>query len=71
MKALFEMPLLEGQTEEISMTELRANPGDVFAQVQMGKSFTIAKNGTVIAEIKKPEAFDFGALQQLRNNSNY
>jgi hypothetical protein len=71
MKTLSETLLLAGQSEQISMTELRANPGDVFAQVQMGKTFTVAKNGAVIAEIHRPEVFDFGALNQLRKTSNY
>ena len=54
------MKLLAGQLEEISLTDLRKNPGDVFYQVQMGKRFTVTKSGKVIAQIvpAKPIAFE-------------
>jgi uncharacterized membrane protein YedE/YeeE len=59
--------LLEGQSEEITISGLRARPGDVFMQVQMGKKITVTKGGEVIAEIKRPEPeFDWAALQALR-----
>ncbi len=53
--------------EEITISELRSKPGEVFAQVAMGKVFTISKCGKPIAEIKKTEAFDWVALSKLRS----
>jgi len=63
------MQLLTGQTEEISMMDLRKGPGDVIDQVQMGKTFTITKGGRVVAVLAPPEpsAAELGkALRQLR-----
>lgn len=63
MRRLTEMKLLEGQTEEISMTDLRQRPGDVIDQVQMGKTFTITKGGKTVAVLSRPEpnALELGA----------
>lgn len=63
MKRLTDMKLLTGQSEEITMTQLRERPGDTIDQVQMGKKFTITKSGKVVAEIFQPEpnAFELGA----------
>jgi prevent-host-death family protein len=60
---LTDMKLLEGQTEEITMTDLRSRPGDVVDQVQMGKEFTITKAGKVVAVVHAPEptALELGA----------
>ena len=63
MRRLTDMKLLEGQTEEISMTDLRQRPGDVIDQVQMGKTFTITKGGKTVAVLAQPEpnALELGA----------
>lgn len=66
MKTLVQTVSLKGQTEEITLSDLRSKPGEVFAQVELGKEFTVSKNGRVVAEIKKPEAFDWQALAVLR-----
>jgi|HubBroStandDraft_2_1064218.scaffolds.fasta_scaffold504583_2 hypothetical protein len=67
---LTDVQLLAGQKEEITICDLRNRPGDVFQQVQMGKTFYITKNGKLIAEIKDPEKlFDWGALAALRKTS--
>jgi prevent-host-death family protein len=60
---LTDMKLLAGQTEEITMTDLRSRPGDVVGQVQMGKTFTITKAGEAIATIQpvEPNALQLGA----------
>lgn len=60
---LNEMKLLAGKTETISMSEFRRRPGDVIDQVQMGKEFSITKEGKVVAELKPPEpnAIELGA----------
>lgn len=50
-----EMKLLAGQSEQITMSDLRKRPGDIFTQVQMGKTFTITKAGKVIAVLSRPE----------------
>ncbi len=50
-----DMKLLAGQHETLSMSELRSCPGDVVTQVQMGKTFTVEKNGKAVAAIATPE----------------
>ena len=45
MKRLRYLRLLEGETETITMSDLRAQPGDLIAQVQQGKTFTVTKQG--------------------------
>ena len=55
MRRLAQQRLLEGREETITLSELRACPGDVFAQVQQGKSFTVTRQGRPIAVIKPPE----------------
>ena len=63
MKTLDDMRLLDGQTETITMSELRSRPGDVIAQIQQGKTFTITKGGKAVAVMHAPEptAFELGA----------
>lgn len=53
--ALTDIQLFAGQQEAIAMMELRRHPGDVIAQVQMGKVFIITKSGKPVAVISKPE----------------
>ena len=55
MKRLTDMRLLKGQHSEITMSELRGAPGDVLDQVMQGKSFSITRNGKVIADLTPPE----------------
>lgn len=54
-KLLNEMRLLEGQREDITLTDLRANIGDVVAQVEQGKTFRIMRKGRAVAQIGEPE----------------
>jgi len=55
MKTVADMNLLAGQTEKITMSDLRRQPGEVIKQVQMGKVFTITKAGKAVAVLSKPE----------------
>lgn len=63
MKRLSELNLLSGQSETITVSEFRQAPGDVLAQVQMGKSFRITKNGKRVADLTPPDpdATELGA----------
>ncbi len=64
MKSLQEeVGSLSGREETITVTELRARPGDVLSQVELGKTFTITRCGKKIAIISKPEptALELGA----------
>ena len=63
MTRLIAMQLLTGQTEKITMMQLRKGPGDIIDQVQMGKTFIITKAGKVVAVISQPEstALELGA----------
>lgn len=54
-RLLNEMQLLRGQKENITLTELRTGIGDVIAQVEQGKEFTIMRKGKAVATIKEPE----------------
>lgn len=58
-----EVGSLQGREETITMSELRAQPGDVLDQVELGKTFNITRNGKVIAVLAKPEptALELGA----------
>lgn len=60
---LTDMNLLEGTTEEITVSDFRSRPGDVLAQVQLGRTFTITKNGKPVAALAQPElnALQLGA----------
>lgn len=49
MKTLKDQVDLTGELEIISMTELRARPGDCVTQASLGKCFAIARNDKVIA----------------------
>ena len=58
-----------GREEIITVTELRARPGDVLFQVQLGKTFKISRRGRIVAVISKPEpsAVELGAeIRRLR-----
>lgn len=54
---------LEGLTETITAMDFRRTPGDVLLQAQMGKTFTITKNGVAIATLAPIErnALELGA----------
>lgn len=61
--------ILTGQTETITSMDFRKAPGDVILQTQMGKTFTITKNGIVVAVLSPPEmnALELGAeIRKLR-----
>ena len=44
---------LVGQLEEISMMELRGNPGAILTETELGKMFVIKKNGNPIAVLSR------------------
>ncbi len=62
-KTLANMDLLVGQEDEIAMMDFRKHPGDVIAQVQLGKVYFITKSGKRVAILKRlePDALDLGA----------
>jgi len=67
-KQIVEMNLLDGQTEEISVMQLRQDAGDILMQVRMGKTFTITKSGKAVAVLSKlePTAAELGGeIRQL------
>lgn len=53
-KSLAKTMVLAGQTETITVMDFRNAPGDIFLQTQMGKTFTITKNGVVVAMLVPP-----------------
>lgn len=62
-KLLTRTMSLTGQSETITAMDFRKAPGDVLLQAQMGKTFTITKNGVVVAILSPPEptALELGA----------
>lgn len=60
---LTDMNLLAGSSEEITISDFRSRPGDILTQVQLGRTFTITKNGKPVATLAQPElnAFELGA----------
>ena len=54
-KLLAKSAILTGQTETITAMDFRRAPGDILLQAQMGKTFTITKNGVAIAVLSAPE----------------
>lgn len=64
---LDQTDLLIGQTEEIALQDFRQRIGDVIYQVQMGKVFTITKNGKPVATLARPEptALELGAAVRV------
>jgi len=45
---------LSGKVEQITLMDLRKQPGEVFASVVLGKTFVVTKSGNPIAIISKP-----------------
>lgn len=41
--------MLRGEMEEITVSDLRAHPGDILTQVSLGKSFCIKRKGKIVA----------------------
>ncbi len=62
-KTLTKTMDLTGQRETITAMDFRRSPGDILLQAQMGKVFSVTKNGVVIAIISAPEpnALELGA----------
>lgn len=50
--------LLKGQTECITMVQLREGPGDVITQIQMGKRFILTRSGKPVAVMHKPSRWE-------------
>ena len=55
MKHIPDMTLLAGTEETITLMDFRKATGDVIAQVEMGKTFTITRKGKPVAVLSKPE----------------
>jgi antitoxin (DNA-binding transcriptional repressor) of toxin-antitoxin stability system len=70
-RRLTAMPLLAGQTEEITLMDFRKAPGDVIAQVQMGKTFTLTSYGQPVATLSayEPSALELGATLQRMSSA--
>ena len=62
-KKLTNTALLRGQTETITAMDFRKSPGDVLLQAQMGKTFTITRNGVIVAKLSplEPDALEIGS----------
>jgi antitoxin (DNA-binding transcriptional repressor) of toxin-antitoxin stability system len=53
MKQLSEQVSLERKLEEITISEFRKQPGEVMAQIALGKTFVITKGGKYVAVISR------------------
>ena len=54
MKMLKDEVSLSGKIEQITLMDLRRQPGEVFASVALGKIFVVTKRGVPIGIISKP-----------------
>ncbi len=54
MRRLKDEVSLVGKREQITIMDLRKQPGEVFASVELGKVFMVTKNGKPIAVISRP-----------------
>lgn len=55
MKTLKESVTFTGpRFEVITVSQLRAMPGDILAQVEFGKTFLITRNGQAVAVLSQP-----------------
>jgi prevent-host-death family protein len=68
MKTLAEMKVLAGQSETITISELRQQPGEVLSQVECGKSFTITRDGKSVADLHSPEPNAFELASAIRHD---
>ncbi len=50
--------MLKGELEVITVTELRARPGDCLTQASLGKSFCIMRKGKIVAFLVPPGEAD-------------
>jgi prevent-host-death family protein len=62
MKTIKQQVSLEGQTQTITISEFRKQPGDILAQVELGMRFVITRGGKEIADLVPHEmnAFELG-----------
>lgn len=54
MKKLADEVSIVGKCEQITMMDLRREPGEVFASVALGKVFIVTKAGKPVGIISKP-----------------
>lgn len=54
LKTIKQETSLVGKFETISVSDFRNRPGEVFASVDLGKTFLVTKLGKPIAVISKP-----------------
>ncbi len=54
MKTVKDEVSLSGKVEQITLMDLRKQPGEVFASVALGKTFVVTKMGKPIGIISKP-----------------
>ena len=52
---LSDMDLLKGESEKITVMELRQGAGDILDQVELGKTYTITRRGKPVGILSKPE----------------
>lgn len=65
-KRLTNTAMLRGQAETITAMDFRKAPGDVLLQAQMGKTFTITRNGVVVATLSPPEPTALELAAEIR-----
>ena len=58
MLAEYTQHMLRGEIEVITVSDLRAHPGDILTQVSLGKSFCIKRNGEIVAFLVHPDDAD-------------
>jgi len=54
MKRLAQEVSLHGKFEQITITELRARPGEVLSSIELGKTYLVTRQGKAVAVMSKP-----------------
>jgi prevent-host-death family protein len=71
MKALHEEVSLRGKIENITMSELRARPGEVLQSVELGKVFVVTRNGKQVAVLAPVPGEELVTIIQPDGSKSY
>lgn len=71
MKQINEEISLAGKFEQITIMDVRKQPGEVFESVSLGKTFLVTRNGKAVAVISKPPGETLGITVGSKGEINY
>lgn len=71
MKKINDEVSLDGKFEQITVMDLRKQPGEVLSSVSLGKTFLVTRNGKAIAVISKPPGETLGITVGSKGEITY